>query len=107
MLICVITDEHSLQECGSKFWSVTWHRLVGRSPGECFWVMMAHLKNLPSTSKDLHFTFGVLRIRLFARASSTLPGEVRAANLSPVNTVLANPVKQRSSADSKFISAFE
>jgi hypothetical protein len=63
--------------------------------------MVARPANLPSTSKDFYFTFGVLRIRLFARASSALSGEVRPVNLSFVDTALSNPVMQRSSAESQ------
>ena len=76
--------------------------------GEFFWVQMACLKNLPSTSQDLYFTFGALAIPLFGTGEfSALLAKSTAVNASFVDTALSNPVTQRSSADSTFISASE
>jgi len=44
---------------------------------------MVRPENLRSTFKDFYFKFGVLPIRLFARANSTPSGEVRGRQSLP------------------------
>jgi hypothetical protein len=68
--------------------------------------MLAHLKKLGSASKDFHFKFKFSDSFLGPCELSALSGS-QTHNLLSVNSILANPVMQRSSTNSKFISPSE
>jgi hypothetical protein len=70
--------------------------------------MLAHLKKLGSTSKDFQFKFKFKFSDSFLGPCelSALSGS-QTRNLLSVNSILANPVMQCSSTNSKFISSSE